>query len=128
MDLHDVEHNARDGLHVASLGGAWIAFVAGFGGMRDHGEHLEFAPRLPDNLTRMTFGIVYRGQCLEVTVTTREATYALRRGNGPLTIAHHGETLTLTAGQRLVRAIPAVPAREPPTQPVGREPERRSPG
>ena len=28
MDLHDFEHNARDGLHVASLAGTWIAFVA----------------------------------------------------------------------------------------------------
>src|SRR6185369_8076710 len=29
MDLEDVEHNARDGLHIASLGGTWIAFVVG---------------------------------------------------------------------------------------------------
>ena len=36
MDLDDLEHNTRDGLHIASLAGAWIAAVAGFGGMRDH--------------------------------------------------------------------------------------------
>ena len=36
MDLHDLEHNTRDGLHIASLAGTWIALVAGFGGMRDH--------------------------------------------------------------------------------------------
>ena len=36
MDLHDLEHNTRDGVHIASLAGAWIAAVAGFGGMRDH--------------------------------------------------------------------------------------------
>ena len=24
MDLHDLEHNTRDGLHIASLAGAWI--------------------------------------------------------------------------------------------------------
>ena len=36
MDLHDLHHNTRDGLHIASLAGAWIALVAGFGGMRDH--------------------------------------------------------------------------------------------
>ena len=35
MDLDDLEHNTRDGLHIASLAGAWIALVAGFGGMRD---------------------------------------------------------------------------------------------
>ena len=47
MDLHDLEHNTRDGLHIASLAGAWIAAVAGFGGMRDHDGELTFAPRLP---------------------------------------------------------------------------------
>ena len=34
MDLGDLEHNTRDGLHIASLAGAWTALVAGFGGMR----------------------------------------------------------------------------------------------
>src|SRR5262249_13055338 len=33
MDLDDLEHNTRDGLHMASLAGAWIAVVAGLGGM-----------------------------------------------------------------------------------------------
>ena len=47
MDLHDLEHNTVDGVHIASLAGAWIAAVAGFGGMRDHDGKLTFAPRLP---------------------------------------------------------------------------------
>ena len=36
LDLGDIHHNTKDGLHLASLAGAWIAAVAGFGGMRDH--------------------------------------------------------------------------------------------
>ncbi len=47
MDLDDLEHNTRDGVHIASLAGAWIAAVAGFGGMRDHDGELSFTPRLP---------------------------------------------------------------------------------
>ena len=47
MDLGDLEHNTRDGLHMASLAGSWIAAVAGFGGMRCHGGELSFRPRLP---------------------------------------------------------------------------------
>ena len=31
MDLDDLEYNTRDGLHIASLAGAWIVAVAGFG-------------------------------------------------------------------------------------------------
>ena len=37
----------RDGLHIASLAGAWIALVAGFGGMEFDSSGLSFAPRLP---------------------------------------------------------------------------------
>ena len=31
MNLDDLEYNTRDGLHIASLAGAWIVAVAGFG-------------------------------------------------------------------------------------------------
>jgi alpha,alpha-trehalose phosphorylase len=128
MDLHDFEHNARDGLHVAALGGTWIAFVAGFGGMRDHGETLELAPRLPDGLTRLSFSLLRRGGCLHVDVTTREARYSLTRGEGPLRIVHHGELLEVTGEGPVTRPVPPAEERRPPTQPEGRAPRRRSPG
>jgi alpha,alpha-trehalose phosphorylase len=128
MDLQDVEHNARDGLHVAALAGTWLAFVFGFGGMRDYGETLQFSPRLPDGLTRLAFSIRRRDVCLHVDVTTREAKYSLVHGTGTVTIAHHGERLTVTGPETVVRPIPPAPERQPPTQPAGREPRRRSPG
>jgi alpha,alpha-trehalose phosphorylase len=128
MDLHDFEHNARDGLHVASLGGTWLAFVAGFGGMRDHGECLEFAPRLPDGLTRLAFSVLHRGRCLHVDVATCATKYSLTRGTGPLHIVHHGEPLDVTGAEPIDRPIPPAPDRAPTTQPAGREPRRRSPG
>ena len=40
-------HNTHDGLHIASLAGTWIAVVAGFGGMRDHGDRLLLRPSAP---------------------------------------------------------------------------------
>ena len=130
MDLEDLEHNARDGLHIASLGrhldraGERLRRHA-----RPRRASLSFAPRLPDGLTRLAFAIRYRGHCLRVQVTTHEATYSLGDGAaGPLRIAHHGEVLTLTGANPVVRPIPPAPAREPPMQPLGREPQRRSPG
>src|SRR6202161_3244178 len=45
MDLRDLEHNTRDGVHIASLAGAWLALVCGFGGMRAHGGRLTFRLR-----------------------------------------------------------------------------------
>ena len=55
MDLRDLEHNTRDGVHVASLAGSWLALVCGFGGLRDHGGELTFAPRLPTAMQSLTF-------------------------------------------------------------------------
>ena len=34
MDLDDLEHNTRDGIHIASVAGTCIAAIAGFGGLR----------------------------------------------------------------------------------------------
>jgi alpha,alpha-trehalose phosphorylase len=128
MDLQDLEHNARDGLHLAALAGTWIALVNGFGGMRDHAEQLSFAPRLPDGLASLSFSIMRRDLCLRVEVSERAATYRLTRGTGTLNLLHHGEPLTLNDASPLKRPIPPIKPREPPSQPPGREPQRRSPG
>src|SRR5260370_27571579 len=37
MALRDVEHNTSDGVHMASLAGAWMALVGGVGGVRAGG-------------------------------------------------------------------------------------------
>ena len=58
-DLYDLHGNVRQGLHIASLAGAWIAAVAGFGGMRDHKGELTFAPRLPPELSGLSFRMCF---------------------------------------------------------------------
>jgi alpha,alpha-trehalose phosphorylase len=126
MDLRDLQHNTRDGLHIASLAGAWIAAVAGFGGMRDHDGSLTFAPRLPARLERLAFRLLYRGRGLKVEASKADATYVLLAGE-PLDIAHHGETITVTKDRPVTRPIPRPVRRDPPQQPPGRAPFRRSP-
>jgi alpha,alpha-trehalose phosphorylase len=61
LDPGNLHHNTRDGVHLASLAGAWIAAVAGFGGMRDHGGSLSSAPQLPQQLSRLAFRLCFRG-------------------------------------------------------------------
>ena len=51
VDLADVANNVRDGVHVASAGGTWLAAVYGFAGLRDGGAELSFRPLLPERLT-----------------------------------------------------------------------------
>ncbi|MFJ7147341.1 glycoside hydrolase family 65 protein [Streptomyces sp. NPDC100445] len=121
MDLHDLEHNTRDGLHIASLAGTWMALVAGFGGMRRDGDGPRFAPRLPERLSRLAFHVQFRGRRLRVEIGADKATYALLDGP-PLTIGHHGESLTISTDEPAVRAIPPMARRAAPEQPAHRAP------
>jgi alpha,alpha-trehalose phosphorylase len=126
LDLDDLDHNTRDGLHIASLAGAWIAAVAGFGGLRDHAGTLSFAPRLPQALGRLKFGISYRGRRLQVEIRHDRARYTLTEGE-QLEIRHHGVRATVKRGRPLSRQISPASVRETPTQPPGRAPARRRP-
>jgi alpha,alpha-trehalose phosphorylase len=120
-DLRDLNANTRDGLHIASLAGAWLATVAGFGGLRDHGERLSFAPRLPPRLNRLAFGLLYRGRRLRVHIAHDAAQYELLAGE-PLEIRHYGEDVTVTAGTPERRPLPPLPQYPAPGQPAGRSP------
>jgi alpha,alpha-trehalose phosphorylase len=124
MDLRDLENNTRDGVHIASLAGTWVALVAGFGGLRHRGGEVSFAPRLPEGLTRLAFTLLLKGQRLRVTVTAAKARYLLEEG-GPLRIMHHGTEVALHAGKALSQDIPKAPARPRPAQPHGRKPTPR---
>jgi alpha,alpha-trehalose phosphorylase len=121
MDLDDLEHNSRDGVHIASLAGAWIATVAGFGGMRDHWGKLSFAPRLPQQLNRLRFRLAFRERVVEVEATASEVTYSLRQGE-PLVIGHHGEEVALQPETPTTKQIPPIRPGPRPSQPAGREP------
>ncbi|MGY1638397.1 glycoside hydrolase family 65 protein [Geodermatophilus sp. SYSU D00742] len=122
-DLQNLHGNSGHGLHIASLAGGWTVAVAGFGGMRDHDGRLQFAPRLPERITRLRFRLNYQGRCLLVTVTPTEATYRLSEGD-PLDVHHHGRRITV-GEHEVVAEIPPAPEVEPVCQPVGAAPRRR---
>jgi alpha,alpha-trehalose phosphorylase len=123
VDLRDLAGNTAEGLHLASLAGAWLTAVAGFGGLRDHGETLAFAPRLPPPLTRMCFGVLYRGRRVRVELGRADARYELD-GGAPIDVLHHGEPLTLEANVPRTVSCPAHEAPPCVAPPPGREPLR----
>ncbi|HEX8105528.1 MAG TPA: glycosyl hydrolase family 65 protein [Solirubrobacteraceae bacterium] len=124
IDLRDLAFNTKDGVHLAALSGAWLLAVCGFGGLRDHGETLSFAPRLPSRLTRLNFRLVYRGRRLEVEVNAKEAVYELVQGEA-LEIVHNGDPIELNPGVKEVRSCEP-PARDASSEPPpGRMPPRR---
>jgi alpha,alpha-trehalose phosphorylase len=127
MDLKDLEHNVSDGLHMASLAGAWLVFAFGLAGMQHAGDVLAFAPKLPEGLTRYAFTITFRDMRLRVNVTGSKAEYELQTP-GQMLLRHYDDSFTLGRGTPVVRPLPAIAPREPPKQPPGREPRHRSPG
>ena len=92
--------------------------------MRDHGGRLSFKPRLPPQLTRLRFGLSFRGRRLRVEVDQQQATYSLRSGEA-LVVGHYGEEIAVTPETAVSREIPSLAVREAPRQPPGRAPARR---
>jgi alpha,alpha-trehalose phosphorylase len=126
IDLNDLQNNSRDGLHLASLAGAWIALVDGFGGMRAKAGKISFAPRLPSGISRLAFRVQYRGRCVKVSTTGESVTYELMWGQ-PLPVAHHGGEILL-GEEPVSRPVDRPPPAPPPRQPRGRAPRRRHVG
>jgi len=124
VDLYNLQHNTSDGVHIASLAGTWITLVVGFAGLRYGKEMVGFAPRLPDDITRLAFNVLIRGQRLRVEVTHDRARYSVDDGE-PLEIMHHGKPVKLSGGKPQQRSIPKITPGPRPTQPPGREPARR---
>ncbi|MDQ1370884.1 MAG: alpha,alpha-trehalose phosphorylase [Acidimicrobiaceae bacterium] len=124
MDLGDLEHNTRDGLHIASLAGAWTALVAGLGGMRAGTTGaISFAPRLPSGISRLSFRLFYRSRRIAVSITPDAATYRLIDGLA-LPSAHHGVSIVIR-DEPSTYPIPGIAPLLRPRQPPGREPVSR---
>ena len=124
MDLDDLEHNTRDGLHIASLAGSWIALVGGFGGLRDHDGQLSFQPQLPPAITRLGVTIRWRGSTLRVDITPDKVTYTLRDGPA-IELRHCDQTFTLDDKPVRRPTCRVKPITATPTQPEGRAPAPR---
>ncbi|WP_432942724.1 glycoside hydrolase family 65 protein [Kribbella sp. CA-253562] len=124
IDLLDLHHNSGDGLHMASLAGAWMALVAGFGGMREKDGWLSFDPALPDGLAGLVFRVRWRGVRLRVEVRHDEVVYAVHDGpHAEITFLHAGEEIRVTDEEPVTRPLKKrTPLLPRPPQPAGREP------
>jgi alpha,alpha-trehalose phosphorylase len=95
MDWADVGGNVTDGCHIASMGGTWMVFTYGFGGLRDYDGTLSFRPqRPPEAEASLRFSLTYRRQVLDVEINPNSTTYSLRKGDR-LVIHHEDEEITL---------------------------------
>jgi len=125
MDLDDVDHNTRDGLHMASLASVWTGLVAGFGGMRVTATgSLSFSPRLPQGLTGLMFRIIFQGRRLSIDISAEQASYRVVSGD-PIELLHHDEVFLASPERLSTLSIPLLVPRPTPSQPHGRVPAHR---
>ncbi|WP_163707389.1 family 65 glycosyl hydrolase domain-containing protein [Mangrovibacterium lignilyticum] len=66
LDLDDYNNDTKDGLHITSMGGTWLAFVETFGGMDVKDGRLHLTPFLPKSWEAFAFRINFRGAHLEI--------------------------------------------------------------
>jgi alpha,alpha-trehalose phosphorylase len=104
MDLADIGGNVRNGAHLSSIGGTWMAVVYGFAGMRDYDGQLSFRPQIPEALEGFRFPLTIHGQELEVHIEKDQVTYLLRKGS-ELLITHWGEDIVLSVGEPCIAKL-----------------------
>lgn len=101
MDLDESLTGRRDtllGLHGTAAGGAWLAAVAGFGGLGVSDTGIRIRPRLPARWDHLRFNVVLRG--MEIAVEAGRDQVVVRAGAGPRVEV----PLTLAGQVRLVRS------------------------
>ncbi|MEM1337405.1 MAG: glycosyl hydrolase family 65 protein [Bacteroidota bacterium] len=95
MDLADVGGNVKDGAHIASMGGTWMAVAYGLAGLRDYGGRISFNPKSPPHTQSVRFRLTFRGKLLEVMIERNKVNYMLKKGD-VLTLYHKKEEIRLT--------------------------------
>jgi len=68
LDLDNLHGNTKDGLHIANAGGAYMAIVYGFGGLRIKEDGLHLRPTKPPHWSKLTFRLNFRGALVKVTL------------------------------------------------------------
>jgi len=93
IDLADNMGNAAGGVHIAALGGLWQQVVLGFGGVRVADKGVYIHPKLPHELKRLDFSLLWRGIRLHFKVIRGEKIDIIARGKGGLKVGIFGKSL-----------------------------------
>ena len=87
LDLDDYNREVREGLHITSMAGTWLAIVEGFGGMRICNERVCLNPVIPAAWDSYSFIVRYRNNPLRVEVNRTSVIVAnLSESSIPLTV------------------------------------------
>ncbi|HZL12155.1 MAG TPA: family 65 glycosyl hydrolase domain-containing protein [Prolixibacteraceae bacterium] len=100
LDLDDYNNDTCDGLHITSMGGTWMAFVQGFGGMRVRNGQLHFNPFIPEGWNLYSFRINFREAHLEFRMEKSQF-QLINHSKVNLDLVVHGKSYHLPAKMEL---------------------------
>ncbi|MBK7488585.1 MAG: glycoside hydrolase family 65 protein [Bacteroidales bacterium] len=98
LDLDDYNCEVREGLHITSMAGTWLAIVEGFGGMRIRNERVCLNPVIPAAWESYSFIIRYRNNPFRVEVN-RTKVIVVNLSQADIPLAVYGEQVTLKSGE-----------------------------
>ncbi len=102
LDLDDYNNDTEDGCHITSMGGTWMSFVYGFGGMRVIQDKLHFAPILPEKWEGYAFRINFRNATIKIAVDLKMICFENHSAH-EIKIKVYGKELVLPAnGQNTI--------------------------
>lgn len=96
MDLVDLQKNTADGLHLANLGGTWLALVAGFSGFYVLDGEIHVTNHLPAALTGLTYRLTMGQSVLQITLKD-QATHVDLISGPDIQVVVDGRPTTLVA-------------------------------
>ena len=100
LDLKDLEGNTDNGIHLASMGGARMAFLYGFAGYQVLPSGPAFKIRFPESWGAVSFSLLYRGIRLGLTTVPENKTLIIT-ASAPLEVMINGETVSLPENRPL---------------------------
>ena len=71
MDLDNLHHNTKDGIHTASMGGTFMALIYGFCNLTIQEDHLHLEPNLLKQIKELCIPTYFKGNKFLLHVTQK---------------------------------------------------------
>lgn len=94
MDILDSQHNTRDGIHTANMGGCYMGIVYGFLGLRVKESGYYFAPSMPKQWAGYRLRLVLKGSLVEIFADKEQCRFK-RLSGSPVTLYVYGKMYEL---------------------------------
>jgi maltose phosphorylase len=72
LDLDNINNDTKDGLHITSMSGSWLAIVHGFAGLITTHYKLEISPQLPKKWNSYSFKLHYLNHLLNFEINKKD--------------------------------------------------------